>query len=71
MGVGCAEDRGRSRVLLVVAVEKQAKSCRGNRTRLRIVLMKRTLLVAKLKTLIARIRVRLILIPRCSQTMLN
>ncbi len=24
MGVGCAENRGRSRVLLVVAVEKQA-----------------------------------------------
>ena len=36
-----------------------------------IVLMKRTLLVAKLKTLIARIWVRLILIPRFSQTMFN
>lgn len=29
MGVGCADGRGRSRVLLVVAVEKQANAAEG------------------------------------------
>lgn len=70
MGVGCADERGRSRVLLVVAVEKQTIAALETEAD-RVALMERTLLAARLKTLTARIWVRLILIPRCAQTVLN
>ena len=72
MGVGCAEYPGRSRVLLVVAVEKQTTAAQETEPD-RVALMERTLLAARLKTLTARIWVRLILIPKLSrtQTMFN